>query len=469
MRKTKIVATLGPASSGEEQVSNLLQAGVDVFRLNFSHGTHEEHTATVAIIRKHAMEQGRSVAILQDLQGPRIRTGKLVDGVPVHLQPDTPLVLTTKQIDGTADMVSVTYEGLPADAHVGSRILIADGSLELRVVEATSTELRTEVVRGGELGERKGINVPDVHLNVKSFTDKDQEDLRLGVGLGVDYIALSFVRSAADVEEVRSAMWALGASIPIVAKIESQEAVERLDEILQASDGVMVARGDLGVELGPERVPMLQKSILRRANELGVPSITATQMLESMITNSSPTRAEASDVANAILDGTDAVMLSGETAVGANPVVAVRTMDSIALEVESHAPRIDMRLEHSNDHSHSLAHAATMVAEEVSATAIAVFTNSGFTAQLLSKQAPMIPIYAFTSREDTYQRLALWHGVTALRGDLAEDTDTMIAGMLEELRERHFAELGDNVVVVRLSPPGGKHLSNFITVRVVTT
>tara|TARA_B100000809_G_scaffold199401_1_gene199392 strand:+ start:662 stop:2071 length:1410 start_codon:yes stop_codon:yes gene_type:complete len=468
MRKTKIVATLGPASSGEEQVSELLQAGVDVFRLNFSHGTHEEHTATVGLIRKHAEQQGRSVAILQDLQGPRIRTGMLAGGVPVHLQPGTPLILTTKQVDGSADMVSVTYGGLPKDAHVGSRIFIADGSIELRVVTATSTELRTEVVRGGKLGERKGINAPEVHLNVKSFTDKDQEDLHLGVSLGVDYIALSFVRSAADVEEVRSAIWASGASIPIIAKIESQEAVERLDEILQASDGVMVARGDLGVELGPERVPMLQKSILRRANELGVPSITATQMLESMIASPSPTRAEASDVANAILDGTDAVMLSGETAVGRYPLEAVRTMDSIALEVESHAPRIDMHLEYSSDHSHSLAHAATLVAEEVDATAIAVFTNSGFTAQLLSKQAPMIPIYAFTSREDTYHRLALWHGVTALRGEFAEDTDALIAGMLGELRDRQFAELGRNVVVVRLSPPGGRHLANFITVRVIT-
>jgi pyruvate kinase len=468
MRKTKIVATLGPASTGEEQVSELLQAGVDVFRLNFSHGTHEEHAATAGVIRKQAMSQGRSVAILQDLQGPRIRTGKLVDSAPVHLEPGSPLVLTTKQIDGTAGMVSVTYDGLPKDAHVGSRILIADGSIELRVVKATSTALQTEVIRGGELGERKGINVPDVHLNVKSFTEKDQEDLHLGVSLGVDYIALSFVRSAADVEEVRSAIWALGASIPIVAKIESQEALECLDEILKASDGVMVARGDLGVELGPERVPMLQKSILQRASELGVPSITATQMLESMITSPSPTRAEASDVANAILDGTDAVMLSGETAVGANPVAAVRTMDSIALEVESHAPRLEGHVQLSSDHSHSLAHAATLVAEEVNATAIAVFTHSGFTAQLLSKQAPMIPIYAFTSREDTYQRLALWHGVTALHGDFEKDTDTMIAGMLGELRDRQFAGLGHNVVVVRLSPPGGKHLSNFITVRVVT-
>ena len=468
MRKTKIVATLGPASSGEERISDLLQAGVDVFRLNFSHGTHPEHAATVAVIRKCAAEQGCSVAVLQDLQGPRIRTGMLAGGTPIQLQPGAPLTLTTKQVDGTVDMVSVSYDGLPADALPGSRILIADGAIELRVVRTTSTELQTEVIRGGELGERKGINVPEAHLNVQGFTKKDRDDLRLGVELGVDYVALSFVRSAADVKRVRSTLRDAGARIPLVAKIENQEAVERLDDILRASNGVMVARGDLGVELGPERVPMLQKAILRRANELGIPSITATQMLESMITNPSPTRAEASDVANAILDGTDAVMLSGETAIGAYSLEAVRTMDHIALEVEAHNPRLDFQLQRPGGHNQSLAHAATLVAEEIKAKAIVVFTNRGLTAQLLSKQAPMIPIYAFTSMEDTYRRLALWHGVTALRGEFAEDTDTLIAAMLGELRRRQLVEVGSNVVVVRLSSSRVKRLANFVTVRIVT-
>ena len=408
------------------------------------------------------------MAVLQDLQGPRIRTGRLAGGVPVQLQPGARLTLTTRQVDGTDRLISVTYDGLPADALPDTRLFIADGSIELRVMDTTPTELQTEVIRGGALGEHKGINAPGVHLNVRGFTEKDRDDLQLGVMLGVDYVALSFVRSAADMKAVRSALREMGAAIPLIAKIESQEAVERLDEILRASDGVMVARGDLGVELGPERVPMLQKAILRRANELGVPSITATQMLESMVASPSPTRAEASDVANAILDGTDAVMLSGETAVGAYPLEAVRTMDRIALQVEAHNPRLDFQLRYTGGHSHSLAHAATLVAEEIKAAAIVVFTNSGFTAQLLSKQSPMIPIYAFTSREDTYHRLALWHGVAALRGEFSEDIDTLIGGMLGELRRRQLVGVGSNVVVVRLSPPRARRLANFVTVRTVT-
>ena len=467
MRRTKIVATVGPASRDEATLARLVEAGVDVFRLNFSHGSHQEHGATIAAIRRIAAQTGRAVAVLQDLQGPRIRTGLLANGESMQLVPGGSLTLTTDQVDGAAGRVSVSYPGLPGEVRVGDRVLIADGVIELRVQATTATEVRTEVVRGGELGERKGINLPGVRINAPSLTDKDLADIRFGVAQGVDYIALSFVRRAGDFRAARAVLKELGARVPLIAKVENQEAIARLDEVLRASDGVMVARGDLGVELGPEKVPMLQKQMLQRANELGIPSITATQMLESMIGSPWPTRAETSDVANAILDGTDAVMLSAETAVGAYPVESVRVMDRIALEVEGHDAWVDAGAPSPPNLAHSLAHAATVLAAEIHATAMVAFTRSGLTARFLSKERPGIPIYAFTTAPGADQRLALWHGVTPLVGRFTRDADARIRYMLEELRRRGLVAGGDRVVIVRVARSQATRLANFVTVRTV--
>lgn len=467
MRRTKIVATVGPASRDEATLARLVEAGVDVFRLNFSHGSHQEHGATIAAIRRIADQVGRAVAVLQDLQGPRIRTGALAGGESMQLAPGGSLTLTTDSVDGAAGRVSVSYQGLPAEVRVGDQVLVADGAIELRVLSTTTTEVRTEVVRGGELGERKGINLPGVRISAPSLTDKDLADLRFGVAHGVDYIALSFVRQAGDFRAARAALKELGVRVPLIAKIENHEAVARLDQVLRASDGVMVARGDLGVELGPEKVPMLQKQMLRRANELGIPSITATQMLESMIGSPWPTRAETSDVANAILDGTDAVMLSAETAVGAYVVDSVRVMDSIAQEVEAHEDWVDVGAPSPPNLGHSLAHAATLLAAEIGAKAMVAFTRGGLTARLLSKERPGIPIYTFTTAPGAYRRLAMWHGVTPLMGRFTRDTGARIGYMLEELRRRDLVAGGDHVVVVRVARSQAARFANFVIVRTV--
>ncbi|MFN3975401.1 MAG: pyruvate kinase [Dehalococcoidia bacterium] len=466
VRKTKIVATVGPASRSEDVLERLIDAGVDVFRLNFSHGTWEEHGAVVDIIRRLSREK-RPVAILQDLQGPRLRTGTLEGGRPITLEPGQYFTLTAEPLVGNAQRVSVSYHGLPQDVAPGNRILLADGLLELEVVETRPTEVLTRVVRGGILEERKGINVPGVHLSVPSVTEKDLRDMEFGVSKGVDWIALSFVRTAHDLRRARETLRSLGAQIPLIAKIEKPEAIRHLDGILQEADGIMVARGDLGVELPPERVPLLQKYLVRRANAAGVPVITATQMLESMVTSLRPTRAEASDIANAILDGTDAVMLSAETAVGKYPVEAVETMARIALEVDAASEHLPSQDTHRESLSHGLSRAAARLAEEVGAEAMLVYTKSGYTAQLLSKERPPMPIYAFTTDEVVARRLCLWYGVTPFVSRAVQNTDALIEHLLREIAERKAVEPGRSVVMVRLSPPTAIRAFNFITVRTV--
>ncbi|MDA1036337.1 MAG: pyruvate kinase [Chloroflexi bacterium] len=474
MRHTKIVATVGPATRSEEALTRMVRAGVDVFRLNFSHGSPEEHTATIRAIRRVSEREDRAVAVLQDLQGPRLRTGALAGPADtVVLLPGQYFTLTTEPLPhgGNIERAFVNYRGLAHDLQPNNRVLIADGALELRVVSTTDTEVLTVVVRGGQLGERKGINVPGIALSVSSPTEKDLEDLSLGVALGIDYVAISFVSDARQVEETRRALERLGAGdVPVIAKLERAEVLTNLDAILAASDAVMVARGDLGVELGPEKVPILQKVIIRRANEHRIPSITATQMLESMINSMQPTRAEASDVANAILDGTDALMLSGETAIGRYSAEAVQTMDRIAREVESSGLRVDFQEVLGDDagHDHSLSHGAAALAEEVGATAIVVYTASGHTARLLSKERSSAPIYAFTPSRTVYQRLALWHGVTPLLADYVDDSEVLIQNMFAELRHRKLVNVGDDVVVARLAPPDEPTRTNFITIRTVT-
>ncbi|HZG67165.1 MAG TPA: pyruvate kinase, partial [Herpetosiphonaceae bacterium] len=334
MRRTKIVATLGPATESEDRLRQLIEAGLDVVRLNFSHGTHAEHVARIARVRTVAAAMGKPVAILQDLQGPKIRTGELASDIPVLLQDGAPFVITTEPVLGDARRVSTTYQGLPGDAAPGERILISDGLIELRVTAVRGNDVVTQVVHGGSLREHQGINLPGSAVSAAAITDKDREDLAFGLEQGVDYVAMSFVRRADDVRALKDLITAVGKKTPVVAKIEKPQALDDLEAIMQVTDGVMVARGDLGVEMAPEQVPIVQKDLIAAASQHNVTVITATQMLESMITNPRPTRAEASDVANAIFDGTDAIMLSGETAVGQFPVEAVAMMARIATATE---------------------------------------------------------------------------------------------------------------------------------------
>ncbi len=365
MRKTKIVATIGPASSSEERLEALIRAGMDVARLNFSHGTHEQHAAAFTAIRAVSARLGRAVAILQDLSGPKIRTGALAGGKPVLLVDGAEVTITTEPVVGTASLLATTYPHLADDLHPGDRVLLADGLMELTVLSSQAGLVRCRVVHGGLLGEHKGINLPGVRLSAPAVTEKDADDLAFGVSLGVDYLAVSFVRQAEDLRQVRHLLREHGADTPVIAKIEKPEAVKNLDAILGACEGVMVARGDLGVEVSPEKVPMLQKQIIEAANRHGDLVITATQMLESMVSNPRPTRAEASDVANAILDGTDAVMLSAETAVGQYPVEAVDMMSRIALEAEA-SGRAAGPTDHSRrGYAHAIAHAACTIAGDL--------------------------------------------------------------------------------------------------------
>ncbi|HEV7236404.1 MAG TPA: pyruvate kinase, partial [Ktedonobacteraceae bacterium] len=421
MRHTKIVCTIGPASNSEERIEQLMRVGMNVARLNFSHGTQNDHAIVIERVRSISARLGCAIAILQDLQGPKIRTGQLKDGQPVMLVDGTETTITTRPIIGNADMFATTYQPLPQDVKVGDRILLDDGLLELRVLAHNETDVRCQVVHGGLLKEHKGINLPGVAVSAPALTEKDRDDLKFGVLHKVDYVALSFVRKPEDVVEAKQLIKQYQVelnvgklaqiSIPLIAKLEKPEAVARLDEILDVVDGVMVARGDLGVEMAPEKVPLIQKRIINRCNDLGLPVITATQMLESMITNPRPTRAEASDVANAILDGTDAVMLSGETAVGAYPIEAVQMMVRIALETESGNRTARQPQCKRLTQAHAVSHAARALAEEASVQTIVVFTRSGASAHLISKDRPRTPILAYTPSERVYRQLALWWGV----------------------------------------------------------
>ncbi len=450
-RATKIVATLGPATSSTEALTALIHAGVDVVRLNFSHGTHDEHAAMYTMVRTIARALGRSVAVMQDLQGPKIRTGTLVGGLPITLHDGATFRITTDPVAGTTDRVSTTYQHLPTDVQPGDRILLDDGHLELHVRAVEDTDVVTTVVHGGLLREHKGINLPGVTVSTPALTEKDLADLAFGVALGVDYVALSFVRTPHDVRLARAALKRLNATtpIPIIAKIEKPEALDDLPGIIDAADGVMVARGDLGVELTPERVPSAQKRIIRLANERGKVVITATQMLESMTMNPQPTRAEASDVYNAILDGTDAVMLSGETAIGAYPIQTVQMMQRIAAQAEIGLPDWHVRSIRSRQTaSRAIAEAAVRLACDVHARALVVVTRTGYTARLVSSLRPPMPILVLTESVAVYHSLALWWGLQLLHGRFERTADATIAAFEHTLvTEGHLRER-DLVVIV---------------------
>lgn len=462
--RTKIVATLGPATETPEMIGKLVDAGVDIFRLNFSHGTHEQHARFIRNVRAAAAKADRAIAILQDLQGPRIRTGSLKGGKAVTLVADEEVELRPGDFEGDASTLAVSHEELVQDVGPGDRLLLADGEIELEVTEADGERAVCRVVIGGEVGERKGINVPGVALNIGTPTEKDIEDLRFGLEQGVDWVALSFVGQAGDVLRLKDEMTRAGGPVlPVIPKIERPRAVDNLREILLVSDGVMVARGDLGIELPAQKVPAAQKRIIHMANHLGIPVITATQMLESMIESPRPTRAEASDVANAILDGTDAVMLSGETSVGKYPVRAVEMMDAIAREAEALAcepggprpPDIEGRV---NAQQHALAGAACNVADSLGAAGIVAFTQTGSTARYVSQRRPGAPIMALTPDERTYRRLTLLWGVEPILLADFESTDEMIETGGRVLTERGLVGPGDTVVYVAggsTRTPGG--------------
>jgi pyruvate kinase len=461
--RTKIVVTLGPASERPDTLRRLIEAGVDVFRLNFSHGDHDSHANYIRLIRQAAAASPWPVAVMQDLQGPRIRTGALRSHQPVLLEQGADVVLRPGDFEGDAHELAVTYERLPADVRPGSRILLKDGLIELEVLSTDGHQARCRVAVGGWLLEHQGMNLPGVELSIPSPTPKDIEDLRFGLEQQVDYVAMSFVRAGDDVRRLKDEMARRGARVPVIAKIERPEAVENVADILSVSDGLMVARGDLGIEMPAEAVPAAQKKLIRAANCAGLPVITATQMLESMVDSPRPTRAEASDVANAILDGTDAVMLSAETSIGKYPVEAVRVMDSIARNIED-LMRQEGRPARQDVASapdlqeHALASAACAVADQLQAAAIVPFTMTGSTARYVSQRRPGPPIYALTPDARTYRRLALVWGVWPVMLDMFESTDEMIERGTRRLRELGLASQGDTVVCVAgasTRTPGG--------------
>ncbi len=436
-RRAKIVATLGPATSSTEMFRKLVRAGLDVARLNFSHGSHAQKAELIQMVRQVSREENKPICILADLQGPKIRTGKLKDHKKVQLVAGERLTITPGEYIGTAEKVGTTFITLAENLEPGSRILLSDGLIELRVERIDGEDVVCEIVNGGELGENKGINLPGIPVKVPSLTEKDEEDLIFAIGQGVDTIAVSFVRTADDVRHVKSRLAALNSDAWVIAKLEKPQAIEHLDSILEVSDGIMVARGDLGVEVPPEKVPAIQKHMIKRAWEFRKPVITATQMLESMITNPRPTRAEASDVANAIYDGTDAVMLSAETAAGDYPVEAVAMMSKIVSETEQQI-RLDPPATHALERMSKLSVAETICecmahsAGDLDVAAIAIFTESGTTARLLSKYRPESPIFALSPNEKVIHRSMLLWGVFPILCERFRDTDKLV-GMAEKV------------------------------------
>jgi pyruvate kinase len=465
MPNTKIVATLGPASDSPAVIQQLLLAGVDVFRLNASHSTQTQHAARITEIRRAAAELGRPVSIMLDLQGPKIRLGSFAGG-GCMLDVGATFTITAELLLGDCRRASTTYPNLAADVKPGDRILLADGAIELRVVDVSDPEVRTEVICGGPISDHKGINLPGVAVSLPSLTEKDLADLRFGVAQGIDMVALSFVRTAADVHSLREWLRSMHTGpLPVVAKIEKPQAWENIDAILQEADGVMVARGDLGVELALETVPRIQKSTILRARHHGKFVITATQMLESMIENPTPTRAEVSDVANAIYDGTDAVMLSAETSVGKYPVEAVKFMARIANETENSIRSEGFRNLPASPHftyAEILADAAYHAARAAHVAAIVVFTATGSSARLVSRYRPPVCIYAMTPRENVGRQLMVNYAVQPVLAADVASTDEMLALMDRILTERGYLKAGDSVVFLAGQPVGRPGTTNLM-------
>lgn len=471
-RRTKIVCTLGPSSNTEEKIDKLVRNGMNIARINFSHGTHEENGKVIKNVRKVADRYGVSLPILADLQGPKIRIGTMKDGGQ-EVESGDYVTLTTDDIEGTSETIPVDYKGLINDAVEGNRLLIDDGLLELKIIKKNESTLVAQVVVGGLLKSRKGLNLPDVDLSMSSLTEKDIKDLEYAVSQGVDYVAMSFVRSANDIQEVISRVRAKGSNAGIVAKIEKPEAIAVIDDIIEESSGIMVARGDLGIEIASERVPMVQKNIIDKCRQAGKPVITATQMLDSMIENPRPTRAESSDVANAVLDGTDAVMLSGETAAGDYPVEAVKTMDKICGLVEKDADHIYNSLEYRKPEwkekqvIESLAYSCVMLAENVDAKVISTITHSGSTARRIAKFRPRVPIVAFTESDEVRKQLGMVWGVQPIKIDEIFDTDKSVKLMEEHLKNHGLVNKDDRAIIATGMPIAKKGRTNMIKVSTI--
>jgi pyruvate kinase len=466
MRQTKIIATVGPASDSDDLIDALIAAGTDIFRLNFSHGTHDTHAATFDRIRAAAARASKEVAILQDLGGPKIRTGLLDGGRPINLRAGDSLRIVSGEGTGGQGVVYTAFEGLAHGVHPGDHLLLSDGTIELNVIDSDGHEIHTRVVEGGMLGEHKGINAPGVALPTSAITLKDMDDLQFGLSLGVDLVALSFVQSADDLRRARQIIEDNQGDVPLVAKIERPQALEHLDEILECTDMVMVARGDLGLELPLEKVPMAQKTITRHARARKVPVILATQVLESMTVEGRPTRAEVSDAANAVEDGVDAIMLSGETATGVHPARVVQTLDAIIREAEATLVRPGRRgADGGVDHGQALCEAAVTLAERGRATAIVAVTRGGDTARRLSALRPRVPIFATTDSETTARRLAPYWGVVPVCTEIAENVSA--AGLLigQQLVRRKMARHGESLVLVSINADLTRTNANYLKIQ----
>jgi pyruvate kinase len=467
-RHSKTVCTIGPASRAPRIIERLLRAGMDVARLNFSHGSHADHAHSISMLRSAAIERQKPIAIVADLQGPKIRTGPLAGGSPVLLRSGQRFVITTARVLGDSTRVSTVFRPLPREVHRGDRILLSDGLIELRVEKVRSQEVICEIVNGGALGEHKGINLPGIQLRVPALTQKDRADLLFALKHGANYIAVSFVRRPEDVVLAKRLIRRAGKDTPVIAKLEKPEAIENLDAILRVADGVMVARGDLGVEMNPECVPVMQKTIIARARQARRPVITATQMLESMTENPRPTRAEASDVANAILDGSDAVMLSAETASGKYPVEAVSIMAKIIEEAEASitefsrpSPQEQLKV------AETVAELVCHASRELHMKLIAVFTHSGFTARLVSRYRPLVPIISFSPDAETRRRMALVWGVYPRNIPDVRKVDGLAQVAEKRLLEEGLVRKGDVIGIVAGTPMGIRGTTNFMKFHVI--
>jgi len=467
-RRAKIVCTIGPATATPERTRGLVDAGMDVARLNFSHGTHEDHAQAYALVREASDASGRAVGILADLQGPKIRLGRFADG-PVEWRTGESITITTEDVLGDHDRVSTTYDRLSHEVAVGDRLLVDDGKIALEVTGVTGPDVRCLVVEGGPVSNHKGLSLPNVKISVPALSEKDAEDLRFALGLGVDMVALSFVRSPDDIKLVHQIMDEAGVRVPVIAKIEKPEAVEHLEAIVVAFDGIMVARGDLGVELPLEAVPLVQKRAVQLCRENARPVIVATQMLDSMIENSRPTRAEASDVANAVLDGTDALMLSGETSVGRFPVLTVRTMAKIITNVEHGDPSVPPLHHEPRTKGGAIAAAAKKIGEVLDAKALVAFTLTGDTVRRLSRHHTQLPLIAFTPRPSVRSQLTLSWGVETFLSPSVRHTDDMVRQVDTLLRDAGRVQQGDEVVIVAGSPPNTPGSTNALRVHKIGT
>jgi len=470
MRKTKIVCTIGPASDSPEMIEELIKAGMNVARLNFSHGNYEEHAARIVLIRGVSDKLGKCVGILQDLSGPKIRIGKIAQP-PARLTPGQTFAFTTREVAGDSTQVTLPFPGLFKQVKRNQMIYVDDAKLEFKIVSVTATDIQAKVIIGGDLGSNKGFTIPGVSFDLLGVTDKDKDDLRFGLEHGVDWVASSFVRSADDIKPLKKVMREIGKRVPVIAKIERPEAVKNILSVIEAYDAIMVARGDLGIELPIDEVPIIQKNIIAHCNRAGKPVITATQMLDSMISNPRPTRAEVTDVANAILDGTDATMLSGETAMGEFPVESVQMMDRVARRTEKSTNFKHIRAHKmdypTRDVTEAIGEAAAKLAQDIEVAAIIACTAGGATARLVSKYRPQAQIVAAASNDETARRLSLLWGVIPIFVEMAKDTDGLIENAVDAALDAKLVKRGDTVLVIAGVPvglPGNTSLIRVLSV-----